>query len=179
MLTYLQEVELSKCEHEERGGERRKQHLALFISLTQAGERMAKCPAHVSTFDQPLPKDRDSSSEGRRAALLLLCLQWWPARVASNQSTLGTDWRNGQQRRCRASSWGPTCVLGVMGAMVGRRPKESGSASTQVDVAPIWTTALNIPEHAGWTASPACLYLSSEVRLSTNTFSASQLTHVG
>ena len=35
------------------------------------------------------------------------------------------DWRNGHQLRCcEPHPGGPTCVFGVMGAMVGRRPKE-------------------------------------------------------
>ena len=76
-------------------------------------------------LDRPLPKDRDSSSEGHRAALLPLLPAVVTCSVASNQSSLGIDWRNGHQLRCcEPHPGGPTCVFGVMGAMVGRRPKE-------------------------------------------------------
>ena len=65
-----------EIKRERERGERRKQHLALFISLIQAGKRMAKCPAHISTLTGPYPRIGTLHLRATGQPFFRFCLQW-------------------------------------------------------------------------------------------------------
>lgn len=124
-----------------------------------------KMPSACFHLDQPLPKDRDSSSEGRRAAFLLLCLQWWPARWLATRApwvrTGGMDSSGSavslilEAQPVCLEWWEPWWEEGPR----KRLSTHPGGCRSYLNNCSEYTRAcwLNV--------SPACLYLSSEVRL--------------